>query len=149
MILFHKYWTDSKDFRRGRHFPICHVEPAETSSRKAHIIFADKFLFSLIFQRVGVWNPKCKFPLSSGVFPITVPPYKGTHGARIAGDNTQHSHRKVPFTHYATTLCAPATQQHGAVARTYRQARRSMRSPPCGSNSVFEVAHSVYKYATN
>jgi len=24
----------------------------------------------------------------------------------------------VPCTHYATTLCAPATQQHGAVART-------------------------------
>ena len=24
-----------------------------------------------------------------------------------------------------------------------------MRSPPCGSNSVFEVAHTVYKYAPN
>ena len=92
---------------------------------------------------------KYNFPPSSAVSPIAVPPYKGTHGARIAGDNTQHSHRKVPFTHYATTLCAPATQQHGAVARTFRQARRSMRSPPCGSNSVFEVAHSVNKNTPN
>ena len=63
-------------------------------------------------------------------FPYHRSPFQGTHGDRVAGDNTQHSHRKVPSTHYATTLCAPATQQHGAVARTNRQVRRSIRSPP-------------------
>ena len=31
----------------------------------------------------------------------------------------------------------------------FRQARRSLGSPPCGSCSVFEVAHTVNKYASN
>ena len=48
---------------------------------------------------------KLKFPLSSGVFPIAVPPlhkFEGTHGDRVAGDNTRCSHRKVSFSCYAT-----------------------------------------------
>ena len=48
---------------------------------------------------------KLKFPLSSRVFPIAVPPlhkFEGTHGDRVAGDNTRHSHRKVSFSCYAT-----------------------------------------------
>ena len=92
------------------------------------------------------------FPLSSRVFPITVPPLRdleGTHGDRVAGDNTQHSHKWVSSTCYATALCAPASQQHGAVACTVRQARRSLGSPPCGSCSVFEVAYFVNKCALN
>ena len=32
---------------------------------------------------------------------------------------------------------------------TNRQARRSLRSSPCDSNSVFEWADTVYKYASN
>ena len=80
---------------------------------------------------------------------ITVPPCKGTHGDRVAGDNTRSRHNQRHFSHCATSLCAPAPQQHGAVACTLRQVRRSIRSPPCGSKSVFEVTHSVYKYAPN
>ena len=65
---------------------------------------------------------------------IPVPPCKGTHGDRVAGDNTRSRHNLRQFSHCATSLCAPATQQHGAVACTLRQVRRSIRSPPCGSN---------------
>ena len=32
---------------------------------------------------------------------------------------------------------------------TNRQARRSLFSPPCGSDSVFELAYTVYKNAVN
>ena len=63
---------------------------------------------------------KLKFPLSSGVFPIAVPPlhkFEGTHGDRVAGDNTRCSHRKGHFTHYATVLCVPATHSNGTVGR--------------------------------
>ena len=34
------------------------------------------------------------------------------------GEDSRHSHRKVSSPCYATSLCAPAPQQHGAVART-------------------------------
>ena len=91
-------------------------------------------------------------PLSSRVFPITVPPsacLEGTHGDRVAGDNTQHSHRLLSFSCYITALCAPASQQHGAVACTFSSSSAFAFSPPCGSCSVFEVAHSAYKYALN
>ena len=47
-----------------------------------------------------------------------VPPWKGTHGVRSAWGHTQHSHRWASFHCYVTALCAPATQQHGAVACT-------------------------------
>ena len=102
-----------------------------------------------LYKSFAFENLKCNFPLSSGVFPITVPPCKGTHGDRVAGDNTRSRHNLCHFSHYATTLCAPAPQQHGAVARTtvllgVRFARRR-----CGSCSVLEVAHTVYKYAPN
>ena len=109
------------------------------------------FFCFVLFKRecVGGANYECNFPLSSGVFPITVPPCKGTHGDRVAGDNTRSRHNLRHFSYCATSLCAPATQQHGAVACTLRQVRRSIRSPPCGSNSVFEVAQSVYKCAPN
>ena len=50
------------------------------------------FISSRFYKVIRV-KLKCNFPLSSGVFPITVPPCKGTHGDRVAGDNTQHSHR--------------------------------------------------------
>ena len=124
----------------------------------------------------SVVNAKCNFPLSSGVWtaafawqsalfalatirpldellyasrPYHRSPLQGTHGDRVAGDNTRSRHNLRHFSYCATSLCAPATQQHGAVACTLRQVRRSIRSPPCGSCSVFEVTHSVYKYAPN
>ena len=82
-------------------------------------------------------------------FPYHRSPLQGTHGDRVAGDNTRSRHNLRHFSYCATSLCAPATQQQGAVACTLRQVRRSIRSPPCGSKSVFEVTHSVYKYAPN
>ena len=63
---------------------------------------------------------KLKFPLSSGVFPIAVPPlhkFEGTHGDRVAGDNTRCSHRNGHFTYYVTVLCVPATHPNGTVGR--------------------------------
>ena len=66
---------------------------------------------------------------------IAVPPCKGTHGDRAAGDNStrltqsvtiaipslrslRSRHNQRHFSYCATSLCAPATQQHGAVACT-------------------------------
>ena len=46
-----------------------------------------------------------KFPLSSGVFPIAVPPlhkFEGTHGDRVAGDNTN----AIDFVAIASSLHA-------------------------------------------
>ena len=94
---------------------------------------------------------KLQFPLSSRVFPITIPPLRdleGTHGDRVAGDNTQHSHRLLSFSSYATRLRTKRIQTRPLTC-TFRQARRSLFSPPCGSCSVFEVAHTVYKHAMN
>ena len=90
-------------------------------------------------------------PLSSRVFPITVPPLRdleGTHGDRVAGDNTQHSHRLLSFSFYVTRSRTKRIQTR-PLACTVRQARRSLGSPPCGSCSVFEVAHTIYKCALN
>ncbi len=53
--------------------------------------------------RLYVLNPKCNFPLSSGVFPIAVPPCKGTHGNRVAGENTRSRHNLRHFSYYATS----------------------------------------------
>ena len=74
-------------------------------------------------------------------------PLQGTHGDRAAGDNStrltqsvtiaipslrslRSRHNQRHFSYCATSLCAPATQQHGAVACTFRQVRRSICSPP-------------------
>ena len=53
---------------------------------------------TLFVKNIGVVRVtiKLKFPFSSGVFPIAVPPlrkFEGTHGDRVAGDNTRCSHR--------------------------------------------------------
>ena len=80
---------------------------------------------------------------------ITVPPCKGTHGDRVAGDNTRSRHNQRHFSYYVTSLCAPAPQQHGAVACTLVKSDARYGRRHCGSNSVFEVTHSVNKYATN
>ena len=55
-----------------------------------------------------------QLPLSSGVFPITVPPCKETHGDRVAGDNTRsrHNYRHSPY--YATS---PAWQLRNRTPR--------------------------------
>ena len=62
-------------------------------------------------------NPKLKFPLSSGVFPIAVPPlhkFEGTHGDRVAGDNTD----AIDFVAIASSL--RATNGRRAVGNTNR-----------------------------
>ena len=90
-------------------------------------------------------------PLSSRVFPITVPPLRdleGTHGDRVAGDNTQHSHRLLSFSFYVTRSRTKRIQTRPLTC-TIRQARRSLSRRRCGSCSVFEVAHCVYKNALN
>ena len=75
---------------------------------------------------------KLQFPLSSRVFPITVPPLRdleGTHGDRVAGDNTQHSHRLISFSFYVTRSRTKRIQTRPLTC-TIRQARRSLFSPP-------------------
>ena len=67
-------------------------------------------------------------PLSSRVFPITVPPLRdleGTHGDRVAGDNTQHSHRLLSFPFYVTRSRTKKIQTRPLTC-TLRQARRSL-----------------------
>ncbi len=71
---------------------------------------------------------------------------EGTHGDRVAGDNTQHSHRLLSFSFYVTRSRTKRIQTRPLTC-TIRQARRSLGSPPCGSHP--EYAHTVYKYALN
>ena len=62
-------------------------------------------------------NIKLKFSLSSGVFPIAVPPlhkFEGTHGDRVAGDNTD----AIDFVAIASSL--QATNGRRAVGNTNR-----------------------------
>ena len=73
---------------------------------------------------------------------------EGTHGDRVAGDNTQHSHRLLSFSFYVTRSRTKRIQSR-PLTYTLRQARRSLSRRRCGSCSVFEVAHSVYKNALN
>ena len=74
---------------------------------------------------------KLKFSLSSGVFPIAVPPlhkFEGTHGDRVAGDNTRHSHRKVSSPCYITRSRAKkATLARSLVLSVKLDARFSRR----------------------
>ena len=73
---------------------------------------------------------------------------EGTHGDRVAGDNTRCSHRKVSPICYATRSRAKRIPARPFTC-TARQARRSLRSSPCDSSFVFERADSVYKNALN
>ena len=85
---------------------------------------------------------KLTFPLSSGVFPIAVPPlhkFEGTHGDRVAGDNTRYSHKKVSPPCYATRSRAKKSTLARSLVLIV-ELRRSLFSPPCGSRSVFERA---------
>ncbi len=89
-------------------------------------------------------------PLSSRVFPITVPPLRdleGTHGDRVAGDNTQRSHRLLSFSFYVTRS---RTKKPNSSAHLYFSSSSAFAiSPPCGSCSVFEAAHTVNNYTLN
>ena len=52
---------------------------------------------------------------------------------------SRHSHRiSIVLSLCHCALCARRGQQHGAVACTFHQARRSMARRRCGSKSVFE-----------
>ena len=102
---------------------------------KRQTIAPDKsFICARLYKSFAFETLNATFPFPQ-VFSLSpFPPCKGTHGDRVAGDNTRSRHNLRQFSHCATSLCAPATQQHGAVACTLRQVRRSIRSPPCGSN---------------
>ena len=90
-----------------------------------------------------------QFSFFSGVFPITVPPCKGTHGDRVVGDNTRSRHNLRHFSYYATS---PAWQLRNRTPRILvlfvkSDARFARRR--CGSCSVFEVARNVNKHTLN
>ena len=85
--------------------------------------------------------PLPSFPLCTSLRePTTSAPRGATLGARID--------RGISLIMSPSFVCQLRTQTAQSDG-TNRQARRSLRSPPCGSNFVFEVAHSVYKYALN
>ena len=50
---------------------------------------------------------------------------EGTHGDRVAGDNTQHSHRLLSFSFYVTRSRTKRIQTRPLTC-TIRQARRSL-----------------------
>ena len=54
---------------------------------------------------------------------------EGTHGDRVAGDNTQHSHRLLSFSFYVTRSRTKRIQTRPLTC-TIHQARRSLFSPP-------------------
>ena len=97
-----------------------------------------------LYKEFAYKTPKCDFPLSSGVFPITVPPFReptvtAWRGTTLGRDITNAISLIMPL----RLRGSYATERH---AFSYnRQVRRSICSPPCGSCSVFEVAQSVYK----
>ena len=138
--------------------PYRHVELAETSSRQAHTARClwQKGGFTRKSRHCGNVNPRsahvfhgrhreCNFPLSSGVFPITVPPCKGTHGDRVAGDNTRSRHNLRHFSYCATS---PAWQLRNRTPRILvlsvkSDARCGRRR--CGSKSVFKLVAKVFR----
>ena len=82
-------------------------------------------------------NPPCSLWLQSVQWTncftrrahITVPPFREPTVTAWRG-TTLGRDIPMPFSYCATSLCAPATQQQGAVACTLRQVRRSICSPP-------------------
>ena len=98
---------------------------------------------ALFVKNIGVVRVtiKLKFPLSSGVFPIAVPPlhkFEGIHGDRVAGDNTRCSHRKGHFTYYATSIAWRLRNRMPRILVQNIELRRSLFSPPCGSRYVYK-----------
>ena len=82
-------------------------------------------------------------------FPYHRSPLQGTHGDRVAGDNTRSRHNQchsliVPLRFVRRLRNNMAQSLVLYVKSDARFARRR-----CGSCSVFEVAHSVNKYAPN
>ena len=82
-------------------------------------------------------------------FPYHRSPFQGTHGDRVAGDNTRSRHNLRHFSYYATS---PAWQLRNRTPRILvlsvkSDARFARRR--CGSCPVFEVTHYVYKCALN
>ncbi len=91
-----------------------------------HIIFQCNFPLPHVF-------PQPPFPLKRE--PTASAPRGATLGTRMIGTF-------LSLCHFA---CVAATQQNATHSRTFRQARHSIFSPPCGSCSVFEISHNVYK----
>ena len=114
-------------------------------------ISPDKFFISSqLYKSFTFETLNAMLPLPFGLSPTSRTYcllFLATHRSKRG---SRRSHRKVSSPCYATTLCAPgSSQQHGAVARTIRLARHLFARRRCGSCSVFEVAHSAYKYAPN
>ena len=82
-------------------------------------------------------------------FPYHRSPLQGTHGDRVAGDNTRSRHNLRHFSCYATS---PAWQLRNRMPRilvlSFKSDARFARRR-CGSCYVFEVAQSDNKYAPN
>ena len=71
--------------------------------------------------------------------------YKSEHRSR---GRQRHSHKRYRSLVISLRLRG-ATQQNATHSRTNRQARHLSARRRCGSSSVSEVTHSVYKYALN
>ncbi len=67
---------------------------------------------------------------------------RATNGRRAIGNTNRLKAVSLRFVRQLRTQTAQSLV-------LFRQARRPLRSPPCGSNFVFEITHSVYKYASN
>ena len=100
--------------------------------------------FVLPLQELNGVNYKCNFPFPH-VFSLSPFPsacLEGTHGDRVAGDNTQHSHRLLSSSFYVTRSRTKRIQTRPLTCTTH-QARRSLGSPPL--RLVFRLRMSKFR----
>ena len=85
------------------------------------------------------FNATFPFPhvFSLSPFPLCAM-LEGTHGDRVAGDNTRHAHRKVSFTRYATRSPTKRTTLVGSLVLIVKLGARCARRLATRS-SVSEV----------
>ena len=97
-------------------------------------------------------HKKLKLPPSSRVSPIAVPPQhtlrEPTASASRGGTLGTRIDRDIPLIMSLRFVRQLRTQTAQSLV-LFHQARRSLFSPPCGSCSVCEITHSVYKYTSN
>ncbi len=82
-------------------------------------------------------------------FPYHRSPFQGTHGDRVAGDNTRSRHNQRHFSYYATSPAWQLRNRRPRILVLFVKSDARFARRRCGSCSVFEVAHTVYKYAPN
>ena len=120
--------------------------------------------FVIPLQKFGGVNSKLKIPPFLTCFPHRRSPsayFEGTHGVRFAWGNTD----AIDFVAIASSLQATnggrvvgntnrlkavplvhgRKNPHSPVHLYYPSSSALASSPPCGSRSVFESTHSVYK----